>query len=206
MTGKNQETSDPKRSDHEAEGKVIEGHSYDGIQELDNSLPRWWLLSFFLTIFFGIWYFFNYSAGSGVSIEKEYRKDKDAFELAALVKQNAQKPLSDAELKVICKNSAQIKKGEEIFKGKCASCHGVKGEGGIGPNLTDDYWIHGAKLSQILKTIREGVADKGMPPWGGMLSTDEIHSVLAYVRSLVGTRPANAKAPQGELLKVEPLD
>ncbi len=205
MTGNNQETNKGSSDQENTEGKIIEGHSYDGIQELDNSLPRWWLLSFFLTIFFGIWYFFNYSAGSGASIEKEYRKDKDSFELAAIVRQNAQKPLNDAELKAVCKNPTQVKKGEEIYKGKCASCHGTKGEGGIGPNLTDDYWIHGAKLSQILKTIREGVADKGMPPWGGMLSADEIHSVLAYVRSLAGTRPPNPKAPQGELVKVEPL-
>lgn len=188
------------------ENKKIEGHSYDGIEELDNSLPRWWLLLFFITIFFGVWYFFNYSAGSGRSIQSEYNKDKDQHELAELVRVNSQKPLSDAELKVVCKKPENIKKGQEIFKAKCISCHGALGEGGIGPNLTDDYWIHGAKLSEILKTIREGISDKGMPPWGGMLSQDELHSVLAYVRSLVGTHPPNAKAPQGDLLKVEALD
>jgi cytochrome c oxidase cbb3-type subunit 3 len=185
--------------------KLIEGHNYDGIQELDNSLPRWWLLLFFVTIFFGVWYFFNYSAGSGPSIQTEYRKEKDQHETAELVRSNNQKPLTEAELRVLCKSHERVKKGQEIFKSKCISCHGALGEGGIGPNLTDNYWIHGGKLTEILKTIREGVSDKGMPPWGGMLSQDEIHSVVTYVRSLVGTHPPNAKAPQGDLVIQEAL-
>lgn len=198
--------NDQKSEIENNEDRKIEGHSYDGIEELDNSLPRWWLLLFFITIFFGVWYFFNFSAGSGVSIQTEYSRDKDQYDLAELVRANAQKPLSEGELKALCKSPEKIKKGHEVFKGKCASCHGAQGEGGIGPNLTDDYWIHGAKLTEILKTIREGVLDKGMPPWGGMLSHDEVHAVLAYVRSIVGTHPPNPKAPQGNLIKVEALE
>ena len=104
------------------------------------------------------------------------------------------------EIKAL-KDPASLAEGKEIFVKNCVSCHGVHGEGGIGPNMTDDYWIHGAKLGQMVHTITVGVPAKGMIPWRGTLKEDQIIKVASYLRTLRGTNPPNAKAPQGELVE-----
>jgi cytochrome c oxidase cbb3-type subunit 3 len=94
-------------------------------------------------------------------------------------------------------DQVQLKAGGEVFAKNCGSCHGSKGEGSIGPNLTDKFWIHGAKLSEIYTTVEKGVLDKGMPPWGPVLKPEELKQVVAFVKSLKGSNPPNPKAPQG---------
>jgi cytochrome c oxidase cbb3-type subunit III len=101
------------------------------------------------------------------------------------------------------RDAAVRKRGQESYQAKCAACHGTQGQGGIGPNLADEYWLHGGKLIEIVATITDGVPAKGMPPWGPVLSPEEIQSAAVYIRSLLGTNPPNAKASQGERVKLE---
>jgi cytochrome c oxidase cbb3-type subunit 3 len=111
-------------------------------------------------------------------------------------------PTTDnASLWAMSHNHVFVEAGRATYATTCVSCHGDKLQGGIGPNLTDDYWIHGRKMSKILAVIKNGVADKGMPPWGALLKKDELIGVVSYVTSLRGTGPAGAKEPQGELEK-----
>ena len=193
--------TDDSKKQAPPEGHKLEGHSYDGIDELDNSLPRWWLWSFYLTIIFSIGYFAYYSVGNGPTLVKEYEDAKGEYEIAQSAKKDSVKIASEDELKAFLKDPARIKAGRDIFQSKCIACHGVQGQGGIGANLTDDYWLHGGKLSEILKSVTNGVLDKGMPPWGPVLKQDELYSVAVFVKSLRGSNPPGAKAAQGELVK-----
>ncbi len=179
--------------------KKMEGHDYDGIQELDNSLPKWWVNLFYGTIFFSAGYFLYYVLLDGPGLMKEYEIEKKVQEIALLSQIGNEKPITEVELREILKSPDRIKQGKDIFQVRCASCHGEQGQGGIGPNLTDDYWIHGGKMVAIAQTITKGVSDKGMPPWGPVLKKEEIHSLTAYIKSIRGTNPPNAKAPQGIL-------
>lgn len=194
-----------QKNDIETEVKTT-GHIYDGIEELDHPTPNWFMVLFYLTIVFGIGYFFHYTLGDGVTLVQEYHRDKDAEEYALYergVKTGVTKVASDDELKVLLKDPAKRTLGSTTFQAKCASCHGARGMGGIGPNLTDAYWIHGGKMSEILTTITQGISEKGMPPWGPVLSEEEIQAVTVYIRSISGSNPVGAKAPQGTLVKTE---
>lgn len=207
-------------------------HDYDGIKELDNDLPRWWLWLFYFTIIFGVLYFLYYDVlGIGYTSADAYRSEMDpAFVRAedrtptyfgVLPKYVA--PFSRPELEqddqprirpvvvrlthetdtntyVANMEPASLSAGKEIFLTKCASCHGVLGEGGVGPNLTDDYWIHGNSYTNIVKTVRYGYPAKGMIAWLGQLTQDQIIEVASFVTTLHGTNPPNQKAPEGELV------
>lgn len=196
----------PAADDKYAPPPGTEVHVYDGIVEHDNFLPRWWLGILYGTIAFSIGYYGYYELGGGPGLRDEYAvamKELDAAKAAAAPAGGAPNGESGGgdEETVLAAWSAStdhVGQGKAVFDAKCAVCHGKAGEGGIGPNLTDDFWIHGAKHSQIAATIRNGVNDKGMPPWGAILSGDELKSTVAFVRSLHGTNPANPKAPQGE--------
>ena len=176
--------------------KEIPGHEYDGIQELDNGLPQWWLITFYGAIVFSILYVLYYWAGPGLTIQQIYDKAQAERAMALASAPGPGLP-SEQELNAALASESQKKKGHEVYTLRCVSCHGAEGEGGIGANLTDRAWIHGGKIQQIAKTIAEGVLDKGMPPWGAVISHDELVAVTAYVKSLKGTHPANPKAPQG---------
>lgn len=178
-----------------------EKHEYDGIEELDNSLPKWWLNLFYLTVIFSSGYFTYYVLGEGPSLMDEYKRARNEIELQQIASSLNVKPASEDDLRAMLKDSSKKEVGKKVFAARCISCHGKLGEGGIGPNLTDDYWIHGSKMTEIAATITNGVSDKGMPPWGSVLSRDELHAVTVFVKSLRGTHPPNAKGPQGELVK-----
>lgn len=192
--------SNSKKTDDNNNETKLSGHNYDGIEELDNSLPNWWINLFYLTILFSIGYFAYYYLGEGPSLLREYIREKDAIETVALQESLKVKSVSEEDLRALLKKPDRVQSGKAIFQTKCVSCHGAQGEGGIGPNLTDDYWIHGGKMTEIVQTISKGVPDKGMPPWSPMLSQDDIHSLSAYIKSLRGTQPPNAKPPQGVLV------
>lgn len=177
-------------------------HDYDGIKELDNDLPRWWLAKFYITIVFAIGYYAYYELGSGPSIQQEFEQEVAAISAA----QKSAAPKSSfpniEKLNAARKSPEQIATGRAAFQTRCASCHGDKGQGLIGPNLTDDFWINGdGTLVAIAKVINDGVPAKGMPPWGALLSEDEVYAVSSYVKSLRGTNPAGAKAAQGQAVK-----
>jgi cytochrome c oxidase cbb3-type subunit 3 len=194
-------STDSKETKNTSEAPKLSGHSYDGIEELDNALPKWWINLFYLTIVFAGAYFLYYGIGEGPTLVQEYERHKNESELAALAKAGSIKTLTEPELRAFLRNPEKLKLGKEVFQSKCVSCHGSHGQGGIGPNLTDDYWIHGGKMTEIVQVITQGVGDKGMPPWGPLLSQDEIHAVASYIKSIRGTNPPNPKAPQGVLVK-----
>lgn len=172
--------------------------NYDGIQEYDNDLPKWWVILFYLTIVYSVIYAGYYYFGFRPTTEKILASQiEDIQNLKKEVAKN--EPVQPKlDLVALSKDQAVVQKGKEVYTGKCFMCHGVNGEGTVGPNLTDNYWIHGGKLEQIKHTIEVGVLDKGMMSWKGVLTDEEINSVTAYIRSISGTNPANAKAPQGE--------
>jgi cytochrome c oxidase cbb3-type subunit 3 len=173
-------------------------HEYDGIQEYDNPLPRWWLALFWLTVVVTPLYILYFHFGSGMLALERYDQemiayyDKQAEQLAALGE------ISEATLVDLMDDQSMMNGGKKIFQSKCATCHGMFGEGGIGPNLTDQHWLHGAQLEDIYRTVRDGVTEKGMLAWERQLRPAELLAVSSYAGSLLGTDPPNAKEPQGQ--------
>lgn len=172
-------------------------HAYDGIEEYDNPLPGWWVWIFWATIIFSVGYWAYYQMGPGPSVVAVYEAEMREAAARQPVAPAAG-TVSDQTLRALEKNAAAIAQGKAIFAGKCVPCHGDRGQGIVGPNLTDDYWIHGGRPSEIYRTITEGVPEKGMVPWKTQLSAEEIAAVSAYVLSLRGTKPPNAKPPEGQ--------
>ncbi len=186
-----------KENENEVE---IKGHSYDGISEFDNPLPTWWLWTFFLTIIFSFIYFIHYEIAGGPTLKQEL-----TIALEEIDKAKAQAPQvmeTEASLNEKMKNPTALALGANVYATKCAACHGQELQGLIGPNLTDSYWIHGkGAMSDVVKVIREGVAEKGMPPWGPVLKSDEIIGAAAFVISKKGSQAKNPKAAQGVLVQ-----
>ncbi|MCF2504771.1 c-type cytochrome [Dyadobacter sp. CY107] len=179
---------------------IIEGHDYDGIQELDNRMPPWLQSLFVGTIIIGIGYGAYYFSGIGdyqlAELEKEVAQaeiDKKAY----MAKVGAS---MDENTVTLVSEEASIGQGKAIFQEKCTACHGPDGGGSVGPNLTDGYWLHGAGIKNLFKVIKYGVPEKGMISWEKQLSPTDIQKVASYVYSLKDTKPANPKEPQGELL------
>ena len=173
--------------------KLLE-HSYDGIQEYDNPMPAWWVTVFWATIIFAIAYYLVPGLGLGKGRMDEYNTDMAAFRAAHPVNTGGADP---ATLLAVANKPDAVQAGKGVFTAKCAACHAADGGGSIGPNLTDDAWIHGATIDSIYATVNNGVLAKGMPNWGKLLKPDEMSNVVAYVWTLHGTTPATPKAPQG---------
>lgn len=177
-------------------------HEYDGIIEHDNPLPTWWLWTFFLTIIFAFIYFLHYEIANGPTLNDELKVAMTAIEQqqAALV---AASPMETEDtLKEAFGGNGMLNAGKALFESKCSACHGQQLQGSIGPNLTDKFWIQGkGTRMDIVKVIREGVADKGMPPWGPVLKKEEIYAVTSYILSKGGSNPPGAKAPEGHEAK-----
>jgi len=189
-------SEDPKPTS--GEDRLLD-HEYDGIQEYDNPLPRWWIQIFWVTIVWAILYFLNVPGiGTGKGRIANYEHDMAAWR-AKYPPAVAQKPLDDATLVADSQDASKLTLGKATFTMNCVPCHGAAGGGVIGPNLTDDYWLHGGAPAQIWTTVHNGVLAKGMPAWGQVLPPDKIEAVVAYVLTLHGTHPANPKAPQGDL-------
>lgn len=172
-------------------------HEYDGIKEFDNDLPPWWVYLFYLTIVFGIIYLLNYHVFKTAPLQtEEYQR-----EMARAERQKAAYEASTAgSIEVAFMTaSSDLEAGKGIYNANCLACHGANGEGGVGPNLTDDYYIHGNKIEDYVRVITYGVAEKGMIPWEKSLSKKQIIQVSSYIQSMYGTNPANAKEPQGDL-------
>lgn len=183
-------------------------HSYDGIQEYDNPLPRWWLAIFWLTIIFTPLYILYFHFGGGLLATEKYDQEMIAFYDRQAEQLLALGDISEGTLVDLTADTSMMNGGKKIFQTKCATCHGMFGEGGIGPNLADDYWLHGAQLMDIYRTVREGVPDKGMLAWERQLRPAEMLAVSAHVGGLLGSAPPNGKAPQGdqvERLAPEPV-
>jgi cytochrome c oxidase cbb3-type subunit III len=176
-------------------------HNYDGIQEYDNDLPRWWLWLFYLTIAISVVYYFYFDISGAGKFPVE-KLDQQMAALKEVQKNTAPVVASlDTEEKLLAfaSGAEAVSKGKELYATNCAVCHQPEGGGLIGPNLTDDNWIHGGKITEIKRIIEVGVLEKGMLAWQGVLPPEQLDQVVAYVWALHGTNPPNPKAPEGPL-------
>jgi cytochrome c oxidase cbb3-type subunit 3 len=196
-----QADGDPELMILKDEEAIVLDHDYDGIKELDNNLPNWWLWTFFGAIIFSFIYTLHYGTKSGPTLREELAADLAAIEKLQKTSSAQGPQIAAAHISEALKDPSRVGSGKGVFTGKCAACHGQNGEGGIGPNLTDDFWINGdGKPETIAKIVRDGTP-AGMPPWGAILQQDEMVNVSAFVASIRGSRPANAKAPQGNKIQ-----
>lgn len=174
-------------------------NSFDGIKELDNPMPAWWFASFLVTIIFSALYYMHYTSGAGESIDMEFARQWEKHNSEFQGKTSI--ALSDEELYRQFEDQGLLAMGAEVYQRSCQSCHGDQLQGLVGPNLVDNYWLHGrGKPSDIVTTISEGVLDKGMPAWGPVLKKEEIVAVAALIHSKRGANVPNPKPPQGELV------
>ena len=199
MSDATEKTAQQKTAQEKDDALLLD-HDYDGIRELNYPLPSWWLASFYLTIVFAVGYYVVYQFGFAPSLKQELERD-----LAKIEALKAKQPVAaedQAALAAVVADPSKRAAGKALFLDKCAVCHGTEAQGVVGPNLTDDYWLHGrGKPRDLIAIIRDGVGDKGMPPWGPVLSNEQILTLVSFVTSVRGSKPANAKPPQGELIK-----
>ena len=180
------------------EKNLLMEHEFDGIQELDNPTPAWFMYLFYATITFAVCYLLIYHVFDLAPLQyQEYKNEmtQAAVEKKAYLSKTAN--LVDETTVKLSTDPAVLADGKVVFTTNCLPCHGPQGGGIVGPNLTDDYWIHGGKIGDIFKTIKYGVLTKGMPTWEKQLSAKQIADVSNFIKSLRGTNPPNAKAPQG---------
>jgi len=187
----------------EQEADLDLGHDYDGIRELNNRLPPWWLYGFYATIVFAGIYLWRYHVSHSAPLSKE--EYEIAVQKADQKIKDYLKTKGDAvdENTVTMLGASDVSEGKKIFQISCVACHNEGGAGNVGPNLTDDYWLHGGDIRSVFKTIKYGF--NAMPTWQNSYSNKQIAQLASYVKSLHGTNPPNAKAPQGELYKEEGL-
>jgi len=188
------------------ESNIDTGHDYDGILELDNITPPWFITGFVLTILFAIVYFYRYHIGKTAPLQIEEYNIEMARAEKARTKPGAEKTETIDENNVTLLTGADIEAGKKLYLNSCAACHGTSGgsmPGGVGPNLADEYWIHGGKLEDIYKSIKYGWPDKGMISWQNNFSPKQIAQISSFIKSIQGSRPPGAKEPQGELFKDE---
>ena len=183
----------------EKEKDIMFDHAYDEIRELDNKIPPWFNYLFYGSVVFGIFYMINYHVLSSGDVQAtEYVEEVKFAEMqkVELIKSGA---LLDENTLTALTEPAALNSGKEIFVKNCAVCHTEKGGGLVGPNLTDDYWIHGGGIKNIFAVVKEGVPAKGMISWKAQLNPRQIQEVSSFVLTLRGTNPPNPKAPEGVL-------
>ena len=186
----------------EQETDIDLGHDYDGIRELDNRLPPWWLYGFYVSILVAAIYIWRYHIAETAPLSKqefEIAMQKAEVQKAAYLAKTASNV--DENTVVFLNEPTALSAGKNNFVQMCAACHGKEGQGGVGPNLTDDYWINGGSMSDIFKTIKYGKPEKGMKSWQDDYSPVQIAQLSSFIKSLHGTKPPNPKEQQGELYK-----
>ncbi len=184
----------------EQEDEIILDHNYDGIKELDNNLPPWWVYGFYVTIVFGVIYMIRFHIYNDYTQAEEYETEVAEALIAIEEYKKTAKDLVDVNTVTLLTDAADISAGKAVFNTNCVACHKADGGGGIGPNLTDQYWILGGGIKNVFRTISEGGRDgKGMVAWKQTLKPAEMAQVASYVITLVGTTPAEPKEPQGEI-------
>lgn len=182
------------------EKDALLSHDYDGIHELDNDLPPWWKWMFYISIVFSvvyIWFYHFTPADNPVSVA-EYETEVLEAKLAREAYLAKAANLIDETNVALATEATELSSGKVLYDQNCKACHGGGGEGGIGPNLTDEYWLHGGDIASVFKTVKYGVPQNGMLPWQDKMTPKQMQEVSSYILSLQGTNPPNAKAPQGE--------
>ena len=187
-----------------APDKLIEGHRYDGIQEYDNPMPRWWTGIFWATIVFSVIYYLGIHVFDLIDTYEEDLAESIQELDAVRASYAAEQPSFEADekgLSAALADPAAAERGKAHFAAYCVACHGDAGQGSIGPNLADDYWLHGGSNTELFAVISAGVLEKGMPGWEATLKPNERADVVAYIRSINDSNPPGAKEPQGELVE-----
>ncbi len=199
----------------EREADIMTDHSYDGIRELDNRLPPWWVYMFYATIFFAVVYLYHFQVSPIPGLDKlillgpvEKGTQIDQYNLAMAEADSAKAQFLATSANAVDENSvtlltdaASLAKGAETFKSLCVACHSANAAGApnsVGPNLTDEFWIHGGGIKNIFKTVKYGVPEKGMISWEAQLSPSQMQQVGSWIWSLQGSAPAGGKEPQGD--------
>jgi cytochrome c oxidase cbb3-type subunit 3 len=176
--------------------RLISDHEYDGIRELDNDLPPWWKWLFYITIVFAIVYLIRLFVFEADDLIQQSEYNKEVAQAASI---SPSPSMTDAfEMKVLT-DPTSLANGKAIYEKICAVCHLVDGGGLVGPNMTDDYWIHGNTIEEMFNTVTNGVIEKGMIPYKDQYSPQQRLEVISYILTLHGTTPATPKAPQGDL-------
>jgi len=184
----------------EEEGEIILDHNYDGIKELDNSLPPWWVYSFYISIIFAAIYLVRYHIFEGPTQLQEYETEMAEAKLAIEEYKKTAKNLVDINTVTMLTDAVDLSAGKAIWDLNCVACHLADGGGSIGPNLTDEYWILGGGIKNVFQTVSEGGRDgKGMIAWKQQLKPLEMAQVSSYLLTLQGSTPANPKAAEGEI-------
>ena len=184
----------------EEEESIMTDHVYDGIRELDNGMPPWLQYMFLATFAFAVIYLFNYQVFKSSPLQlEEYKKELADAEIQMQDYRSKSANNIDETNAVLLTDASSLKEGLNVFKTSCTACHGQLGEGGVGPNFTDDYWIHGGDVKDLFKTIKYGVVEKGMKSWQAEISPSQMQQVASYIKSLRGTNPPNQKEKQGDL-------
>jgi cytochrome c oxidase cbb3-type subunit 3 len=188
------------------ERDVMLDHDYDGIRELDNKLPPWWVAMFYITIIWGLGYMVYYHVGSGPGSYDEFVEEmRQAEEDVAAFLAGQASQVDESNVQFLTDASAMAN-GMNIYMNNCAVCHGQQGEGGVGPNLTDNYFVHGGSIQDVFKVIKYGVPERGMISWKAQIRPQDMQDVASYVLSLVGTNPPNPKDSEGTLYEPETTD
>lgn len=189
------------------EDKVLD-HDVDGIREYDNPLPGWLMAIWWGSLIFSVLYLGFYALAFGPSsMEAEYRAAEvtDLARLQVYYDANPVVPPSTEGLLAGAQDEVILAVARERFAKTCASCHGENAQGLIGPNLTDEFWLHGGTVSEIFTSVVKGIPAKGMPPWGRAIPPEELSALISYIRSLQGSNPADAKLPEGDPVTPEPI-
>lgn len=186
--------------------RYLGGHEYDGIRELDNKLPRWWLYLFYVTIIFSVIYLVGFHITEWWPLQEvEYEN-----EIAAAKSSLPVNPHESIDLNALAfmTDEGDLAAGQEIYNKICVTCHGKFGEGLVGPNMTDMFWIHGdttinaIRVQDLYKVMLTGVIEKGMISYKDQLTPTQFQQVISFIFTLQGTNPANAKAPEGHEFEV----
>lgn len=188
----------------EEEGEIELDHNYDGIRELDNKLPPWWLYSFYASIVFAAIYLVRFHVFDDYNQAEEYQAEVAQAEIDIARYKETAKDLVTIETVTLMEEPSDLEAGKQIYLNNCVACHKADGGGGIGPNLTDEHWILGGGIKNVYKTLVEGGRPgKGMVSWKNDFSPYELQQVASYVLTLQGTIPAEPKEPQGEIWESE---
>ena len=191
----NQNMSRDNRTEYQQD--TVMDHEFDGIQEFDNRLPNWWLWLMWGSMVFALlyWVFFH-TLGVGVLPVERFEMEMQVAQEAQIARA-LEAGIDNEFFVMMSQNEDKLAEGREIFVKHCVACHLDQGQGSVGPNLTDGYWIHGCEPMQMLKTINDGVAAKGMPAWMNQLGPTRVNAVLAYILTIKDNEVAG-KAPEGE--------